>query len=116
MIIVYGLKNCDTCRVALKWLANESLDHRFVDFRKDGVGETDITTWVVALGWESLLNRRGTTWRGLSNADKEDVDEAKAIELMMVYPALITRPVFHVNGIYLVGFKDDQKAKLIAGQ
>ena len=116
MISVYGLKNCDTCRSALKWLAAERLDYQFFDVRKDGVGASDLLAWAAALGWESLLNRRGTTWRGLSDADKEDVDKAKAIELMMAHPAVIKRPIFHLNGMYLVGFKDDQKAALIAGQ
>ena len=72
--------------------------------------------WAVALGWESLLNRRGTTWRGLSHADKEDVDAAKAIELMMAHPTLIKRPIFNANGTFLVLFKDDQKATIIASQ
>ena len=112
----YGLKNCDTCRAALKWLEAEGLDHRFVDIRKDGVDALVMSTWAAALGWDALLNRRGSTWRGLSDGDKENVDEAKAISLMMVHPALVKRPVFHANGTYLVGFKDDQKAALAAGQ
>ena len=116
MISMYGLKNCDICRAALKWLVAEGLDHHFYDVRKDGVGASDVSAWVAALGWESLLNRRGTTWRGLSDSDKEDVDEAKAIELMMAHPALIKRPIFSVKGTFLVGFKDDQKASLMAGQ
>ena len=113
---MYGLKSCDICRAALKWLVAEGLDHRFYDVRKDGVGVSDMRAWAAALGWESLLNRRGTTWRGLSDSDKEDVDEAKAIELMMAHPALIKRPIFGANGTFLFGFKDDQKASLIAGQ
>ena len=116
MISMYGLKNCDTCRGALKWLVAEGLDYRFVDVRKDGLDTSEITAWAAALGWEALINRRGTTWRGLSDADKEDIDEAKAIKLMMTHPGIIKRPVFHSNGTYLVGFKDDQKAALTAGQ
>ena len=116
MIRIYGLKNCDTCRDALKWLVAEGLCHQFVDVRKDGVDASEITAWVATLGWKTLLNRRGSTWRGLSDVDKENVDEAKAIKLMLEHPALIKRPVFHANGAYLVGFKDHQKASLIAGQ
>ena len=116
MIRMYGLKNCDICRAALKWLVAEGLRHRFVDVRKDGLDASEITAWVATLGWETLLNRRGTTWRGLSDTDKENVDEAKAISLMMTHPALVRRPIFHTNGTYLVGFKDHQKASLIAGQ
>ena len=116
MIRIYGLKNCDTCRAALKWLVAEGLDHRFVDVRKDGVDVSEITTWVAALGWETLLNRRGTKWRGLSDVDKENIDGGKAIKLMMTHPVLIKRPVFHADGTYLVGFKGDQKATLAAGR
>ena len=116
MITIHGLKNCDTCRAALKWLQAEGLKHQFSDVRKDGVSEADMRAWVVALGWEALLNRRGTTWRGLSDADKDGVDEAKATKLMLAHPALIKRPVFEMDGSYLVGFKDEQKAVLAAGQ
>ena len=116
MISIYGLKNCDACRAALKWLKAEGLDHRFVDVRRDGVDAPEISAWVAALGWDTLLNRRGTTWRGLSDADKKNVDEGTAVSLMMAHPSLIKRPVFHANGTYLVGFKDDQKAALAAGQ
>ena len=98
MISIYGLKNCDACRAALKWLGEEGLDHRFVDVRKDGVDAPEMSAWAAALGWDALLNRRGTTWRGLSNAEKENVDQAKAISLMIAHPALIKRPVFHANG------------------
>ena len=116
MIRIYGLKNCDTCRAAVRWLLAERLDHRFVDVREDGVDASEMTAWAAALGWEALLNRRGTTWRVLSETDKENVDEAKAIKLMLEHPALIKRPVFHANGAYLVGFKDKQKARLAAPQ
>ncbi len=116
MISIYGLRNCDTCRAALKWLEAESLEFRFFDVRKDGVEAPELNAWVAELGWEALLNRRGTTWRRLSDADKENVHETKAIRLMVAHPALIKRPVFGVNGTYLVGFKDEQKAVLSAGQ
>jgi len=116
MITVHGLKNCDTCRAALKWLQAEGLEHQFSDVRKDGVTEADMKAWVAVLGWEALLNRRGTTWRGLSDADKDSVDEAKAVKLMLEHPALIKRPVFDIGSTYLVGFKDEQKGVLSAGQ
>ena len=116
MISIYGLKNCDTCRAALKWLVAAGLSHRFFDIRKDGVEASQVTAWAAALGWEALLNRRGTTWRKLCDSDKENIDEATAIKLMLAHPALIKRPVFNVNGKYVVGFKDDQKAALTAGQ
>ena len=114
MIDVYGLKNCDTCRKALKWLAGNNLEHRFHDFRRDGLDPADVGRWAAVCGWETLLNRRGTTWRGLSEADKDGVDGAKAEALMAAHPALIKRPVFEAAGRVIVGFKDEQR-KLLAG-
>ncbi len=112
MIKVFGLKNCDTCRKALKWLTENDLDHQFVDLRKDGVFEADLTRWTKAAGWETLLNRRGTTWRGLNESEKESIDEARALKLMAIHPALIKRPVFDLDGTVIVGFKEEQKSIL----
>ncbi len=114
MIDVYGLKNCDTCRKALKWLAGNGLEHRFHDFRRDGLDTQKLGRWAAACGWETLLNRRGTTWRGLDDADKDGIDGAKAAALMTAHPALIKRPVFEAAGRVIVGFKDEQR-KLLAG-
>jgi arsenate reductase len=111
MITVYGIKNCDTCRKALKWLTSEQIEHRFHDVRADGLKENTLSAWVDALGWESLLNRRGTTWRKLPDADKEAVDETTATALMLENPTLIKRPVFSLSDGFLVGFKaSEQKA------
>ncbi|MBC8338618.1 MAG: ArsC family reductase [Rhodospirillales bacterium] len=112
MITVYGLKNCDTCRNALKWLEAEGLAHQFHDLRKDGVDEVTIQRWSDAVGWEMLLNKRGTTWRGLEDAVKEGANEANAASLMAEHPALIKRPVFVTGEDVIVGFKDEQKNRL----
>ncbi len=114
MIDVYGLKNCDTCRKALKWLAENNLEHRFHDFRTDGLDRQKLGRWAAACGWEKLLNRRGTTWRGLAKADRDGVDGSQAEVLMAAHPALIKRPVFEAAGRVIVGFKDEQR-KLLAG-
>ena len=114
MITVYGLKNCDTCRKALKWLEAEGVVHRFHDVRKDGIEETAIKRWIAACGRETVLNRRGTTWRGLDENAKEDVNETTAVALMAAHPALIKRPVFEWGGRVVVGFKDEQRRELIA--
>ncbi len=103
MIVVTGLKNCDTCRNAMKWLKAEGIDARLHDLRTDGLEAAALERWVDAVGWETLLNRRGTTWRGLSDADKADVDSAKAKALMLAHPALIKRPVVEAKGRVLVG-------------
>ena len=115
MITVYGLKNCDTCRKALKWLEAEGLGHRFLDLRKDSLDPAQIKRWIAACGWETVLNRRGTTWRGLNDSDKEGMNETKASALMAAHPALIKRPVFEVGARVIIGFKDEQKNKLKGG-
>lgn len=111
-LTVYGLANCDTCRKARKWLDAEAIAHRFHDVRKDGIAARDVARWAAAVGWETLLNRRGTTWRGLPDTEKESVDEAKAVALMAEHPALIKRPVFEDAGAVRVGFTPEVQAFL----
>jgi arsenate reductase len=106
MITVYGIKNCDTCRKALKWLAAEGIDHRFHDFRTDGLDRATLDRWTRTLNWEQLLNRRGTTWRNLPDDAKDSIDAAAAMTLMEANPTLIKRPVFDLGNEYAVGFKD----------
>ncbi len=101
---VYGLKNCDTCRKALKWLDGKGIGYRFHDIRQAGLSERVIADWVARAGWETLLNRRGTTWRGLPEAEREGVDEARAVRLMAAHPALMKRPVLVLDGDVLAGF------------
>lgn len=103
MLTVYGLKNCDTCRKARGWLDGKGIAHRFLDVRADGIAKADVARWVKANGWESVLNKRGTTWRGLADKDRDGVDEARAVALMVEHPALIKRPVFEVDGSKLGG-------------
>jgi Spx/MgsR family transcriptional regulator len=111
-ITLFGLKNCDTCRKALKMLKAAKVPHAFVDVRADGVSHDQIARWADSAGWETLLNRRGTTWRGLDEAQKADVDAAAAIDLMAQYPALIKRPVIEAAGQVMVGFTADIQAAL----
>ncbi len=112
MIVVHGLKNCDTCKKAVGALSAAKQAHRFHDVRADGLTEAMLDRWMKGVGWESLLNRRGTTWRGLPAADTEGVDEAKARALMLSHPALIKRPVFEKDGSIVVGFGPKEKAAL----
>ena len=112
MITVYGLKNCDTCRKALKWLEMRGMEHKFHDLRADSISKAQIEKFAAAAGWEKLLNKASTTWRALDDAEKEGVTEKKAIALMAAHPALIKRPVFDLGGTYIVGFRDEQKAEL----
>jgi len=110
MIFIHGLKNCDTCRSALKWLASENIDHEFRDVRKDGLSEDDIQHWLSEVGPDTLVNRRGTTWRQLDEVEKLVSSDEDLIELLLKYPALIKRPVFVAGEAVIVGFKDEQKA------
>ena len=111
MTEMWGLRNCDTCRKAMKWMDAEGIDYEFRDVRADGLDAKTLAKWIAAAGWETLLNRRGTTWRGLPDADKDGVDEARAARLMLAHPALIKRPVFDMGGSVLVGFSAaEQKA------
>ena len=113
-MILYGLKNCDTTRKARRWLTERDCSYEFVDVRDDGVDESTVRTWLAAVGWETLVNRRGTTWRQLNEAQRSDVDEAKALALIMQYPALIKRPVFQTGGDLLVGFDAEAYAATLA--
>lgn len=105
---VWGLKNCDTCRKALKWMDENGVSYTFADVRKDGLTEADVKRWAGDAGTDTLLNRRGTTWRGLSDADKASAEtEMGAVALMAAHPALIKRPVFDDGERVLVGFTKD---------
>lgn len=113
MWTVHGLKNCDTCRKALKWLEAEGIEHRFHDVRKDGLTEEMVERWAAAASVEQLVNRRGTTWRRLSDEDRAAAESGKeAIPLCAANPALIKRPVFERDTRVLVGFTDQVKADL----
>ena len=110
---LYGLKNCDTCRKALKALENFGHQPDFHDVRVDGVTKAYLTKWARAAGWEKLLNTRSTTWRGLSDKDKANVDEKKAIALMAAHPTLIKRPVIEADDAITVGWTKDVQSKLL---
>lgn len=115
MITVYGLKNCDTCRKALGWLKDEKIAHQFVDLKADGIGKADVTRFAKVVGWEKLLNKASTTWRGLADDVKTDLNAAAAIALMVEHPALIKRPVFAGKQDVVSGFKAEQMSALKAG-
>ncbi|MEM7207053.1 MAG: ArsC family reductase [Pseudomonadota bacterium] len=103
-LTLYGIKNCDTIKKARKWLEHNDVDYQFHDYRVDGVEKSLLKKWCEDAGWETLLNRRGTTWRKLPEADREGINEDRAIELMCEQPALIKRPVLLKAGTLIVGF------------
>ena len=112
MITVYGIKTCDTVRKALKWLDGEGIEHAFHDFRADGLDAATVQRWVDALGWESVLNKRSTTWKNLTDTDKQGLDAAGAVALMVAHPTLVKRPVFELESAVLQGFTDDVRRQI----
>ena len=104
MIQFYGIPNCDTVKKARAWLEAKGVEYAFHDYKKEGADPARLAAWSDAAGWETLLNRRGTTFRALSEADKADIDRAKALRLMVANPSLIKRPVIERAGSVLVGF------------
>lgn len=114
MITIYGIKNCDTVKKARKWLEAEGVEHRFHDFRKDGLDAGMVTRFEDALGWEALLNTRGTTWRKLDESEKEGINAEKAKSLMAAHDAIIKRPVWEKGGEYRLGFAPKEQDALKA--
>lgn len=106
--ILFGISNCDKVRKARKWLDTQSIDYRFHDFRKDGLELERLGRWARQLGWEALLNRRGTTWRQLSAVERDDIDATRALALMLARPTLIQRPVLQIGATLEVGFDADR--------
>ncbi|MDO8799611.1 ArsC family reductase [Phenylobacterium sp.] len=107
---IYGIKACDTMKKARDWLDAHGVAYRFHDYKTAGIDRATLQGWAAKVGWEVLLNRAGTTFRKLPDADKAGLDQAKAIDLMLTQPSMIKRPVLDVGGDLLVGFKSDAYA------
>lgn len=107
MITLYGIPNCDTVKKARTWLERHDVAYDFHDYKKQGVDCTRLQAWVDAHGWETVLNRAGTTFRALPDADRAGLDAGKAIALMLAQPSMIKRPVLDLGDRTLVGFKPD---------
>lgn len=104
---IYGIKNCDTMKKAFTWLKDNGIDYDFHDYKASGIDEERLGKWCAALGWEKILNRAGTTFRKLADEEKVDLDETKAIRLMLAQPSMIKRPVTDFDGKLMAGFKPD---------
>jgi Spx/MgsR family transcriptional regulator len=112
-IAIYGIKNCDTVKKARAWLDKHKVDYAFHDYKAAGIERDRLERWTKKVGWETLLNRAGTTFKKLPDKDKNGVTEAKAIALMLKQPSMIKRPVLDAGGgKLLVGFKPEQYAAL----
>ena len=116
MITIYGIKNCDTMKKAMRWLDEHGVDYRFHDYRKQGVDLQQLQMMAAQLGWEIMLNRRGTTWRALPDSIKAQIDEASALELMLENPAIIKRPILEQDGRLHIGFKPQQYQEIFASK
>ncbi|KRE13507.1 ArsC family transcriptional regulator [Bosea sp. Root381] len=106
MITIYGIKNCDTMKKARTWLEGQGIAHAFHDYKASGIDRGSLERWVKEHGWETVLNRAGTTFRALPDADKQGLDAGKAVALMLAQPAMIKRPVLELGkGRTVIGFK-----------
>lgn len=113
MVTMYGIANCDTIRKARRWLDENGIEYRFHDYRKDGIDTAQLQAWSAEFGWEKLLNRRGTTWRKLSDAEREGLNRERAIALLLKYPAMIKRPLLDTGSQRLLGFAAEDYQKLL---
>ena len=106
-VTLYGIKNCDTMKKARTWLDGHKITYAFHDYKAAGIDREQLENWVGMLGWEVLLNRAGTTFKKLPDADRDGITEKKAIALMLAQPSMIKRPVLEAKGKLTVGFKPE---------
>ena len=106
MITLYGIKNCDTVKKARKWLEEHDVDYRFHDFRADGLEEDAVRGWLAALGWETLLNRRSSSWKALPPGEREAMNDAHALAQILAMPTLIKRPLLEHGKLLETGFSE----------
>jgi arsenate reductase (glutaredoxin) len=110
MTTLYGIKNCDTMKKARTWLDQHGVAYEFHDYKVAGIDRAHLEKWCKHFGWESVINRAGTTFKKLADADKTNMTEAKAIKLMLAQPSMIKRPVLEHDRMLLIGFKPDEYA------
>jgi len=104
-LTIYGIKNCDTVQKAFTWLKDNNVAYDFHDYKASGIDAAKLKAWAAVVGWEKLLNRAGTTFKTLPDADKENLTQAKALKLMAAQPSMIKRPVWEIDGKIFLGFK-----------
>jgi Spx/MgsR family transcriptional regulator len=113
LITLYGIPNCDTVKKARAWLDARGTAYVFHDYKKAGIDRARLEAWVAELGWETLLNRAGTTFRKLADVDRANLDAARAVQLMLAAPSMIKRPVLDTGGRRIVGFRPELYATLV---
>ena len=112
MTTIYGIKNCDTMKKARAWLDSNGVAYQFHDYKTAGVDKDKLKAWSDKVGWETLLNRAGTTFKKLPDTDKQGITEKRALALMLAQPSMIKRPVLEAKGKLTVGFKPEDYEKL----
>ncbi len=115
-LTLYGIPNCDTVKKARVWLDQAGIAHVFHNYKAEGVTAEALGRWCAALGWETVLNRAGTTFRKLPETDRQGLDEAKAIALMIAQPSMIKRPILEGPGVLLAGFKPELYGKALGAE
>lgn len=108
MTTIYGIKNCDTMKKALRWLDDNNVTYVFHDYRKDGLTQEQLEYWIAALGWENVINKRGTTWRQLDKTQQDNMTNTLAASVLLEKPAMIKRPLLDHDNTLTLGFKTDQ--------
>ena len=114
MVTMYGIKNCDTIKKARAWLEQAGVDYVFHDYKKDGLPPALLDGWLQELGYEALLNKRGTTWRKVDESVRDSIDEASARALMLDNPSIIKRPLLDTGTQKVLGFSADEYAALFS--
>ncbi len=114
MLVMHGIKNCDTVRKARAWLDAHGIEYRFRDYKTEPPTEVELAGWADQLGWEALLNLAGTTFRKLPETEKADLDHTKAIALLIAHPSAIKRPLLDTGETLTLGFKPETYAGLLA--
>ncbi len=104
MVTLYGIKNCDSVKKARRWLTENKIDYEFIDFRENAIDKKLLTSWVMKMGLDVIINKRSTSWRALKDSQKENLNNQNAVDLLAKVPTLIKRPVVTLNGNILVGF------------
>jgi Spx/MgsR family transcriptional regulator len=112
-VTIYGIKNCDTMKKARAWLDRHGVAYAFHDYKAQGIERARLETWARDVGWETLLNRAGTTFRKLPDKDKDGLNEKRALALMLAQPSMIKRPVLDTGGKLLVGFTPEMYGKAL---
>lgn len=108
MIIVYGIKNCDSVKRALQWLKSQNINAKLHDYRENGITETFIHAAIAQFGWENVINKRSATWRNLDEATQKTLGKTAAPEILLSHPTLLKRPIILQGEIALIGFNEAQ--------